>query len=254
MKSVANIRRCICERAGNPLQVVSVDLFDTLLLRRLEPEPQRFRDIAARWADLKPCRDGDLTASAIFHARWQCAKMAYRAAQPIFSVREATILEILRLQLQALRLPVELLPEVLELELAYEEAALRPNPAVASLCQAARNAGCRVVVASDMYLRAEDLDRLLVRHDLANLIDAIYVSAAIGVTKRSGYLFHHLLRTENAPAGAVLHLGDHYHSDFRIPRLLGIDAHWLPRPLLWRTTLRARDAAFRWRYPQLRLL
>lgn len=254
MTRIAKIHHRLRDPAGAALKVFSVDLFDTLLLRDLDPEPKRFHDIAERWAQLADCREHCLKVNAIFEARWQCAKVAYRAAEPRYGVREATLSDILRLQLLALGLPERLLREVFELELAYEASVLSPNPAVIALCRAAREIGCRVVIVSDMYLQTEDITRLLDHHGLAELADAIYVSAAFGFSKRSGHLFRHLLREEAVTPAEVLHIGDHPHSDHTAPRALGIEAYWLPRPLPWRSLAYLRDIVFRWNYSHLRLL
>jgi predicted HAD superfamily hydrolase len=254
MTPMAELRHRIGQRADGQLRVLSVDLFDTLLLRTSAPECERFREVAERWAALPPCCDRGLTTETIFEARWQCAKVAYRAIEPRSGVREARIEDILRLQLLTLRLPVELVPQVLEVELAYEEAALRPNTAVAALCMEARAAGWRIIVASDMYLGEADLRRLLEYHGLGALVDKVYASASIGLTKRSGNLYRHMLREEAVEAGALTHFGDHYDADHCVPRSLGIDAHWLPRAYLWRMAASARAGAAGWLHPNLRLL
>jgi hypothetical protein len=50
------------------------------------------------------------------------------------------------------------------------------------------------------------------------------VSGDIGKTKASGNLFRHLLAQENVPASNIRHTGDNRHSDYAVPRKLGIQA------------------------------
>jgi hypothetical protein len=111
-----------------------------------------------------------------------------------------------------------------ECELEAEEQALVPVLSVLRQVQAARDAGSRIVFISDMYLPSSFIKSQLLKHGVAQPEDCLYVSGDAGLTKASGNLFKHMLSTEGVIGSEVVHTGDHWHSDYDVPRRLGIAA------------------------------
>lgn len=215
-------------------RLLTIDLFDTLLLRGVRPETARFQALAGRLASLTECRTSNVSAAAILEARLQCAKLAYQAATPVNSTREARIEDMLKMQLAWLALHPALRDDFLTHELALESAQLRPNEPLARLCRRLMQEGLRVAVVSDMYLDAPSLRRLLRHHGLDDFSRTVYVSAEFGVNKASGHLFSVVAEREATPFSAIAHVGDNLRADYIAPRRKGIEAVWLPRALSWR--------------------
>ncbi|MEI6413231.1 MAG: HAD-IA family hydrolase [Pseudomonadota bacterium] len=112
-------------------------------------------------------------------------------------------------------------------ELRAEADCLYVKPGMASLLEGLRQRGLRIVAVSDMYLDQAHLETLLEQLGLARFIDRVYVSSETGIGKHTGRLFHHVLESEGVTAAAMLHIGDNPHSDVRMPAGLGIRSLWL---------------------------
>lgn len=98
-------------------------------------------------------------------------------------------------------------------------------PTVA-LMRAAKAKGIPVVIASDTYLSAAQLGELIkvaAGQEVRDLIEQIYCSSQIGISKAEGMLAHVLKKLKCNPAD-VLHIGDNPKADYDAARALGIPA------------------------------
>ncbi len=214
--------------------MLTVDLFDTLLLRGVRPETARFKRLADRLAGLSDCRDQNVSSTAILEARLQCCRLAYQAAAAVNSTREAKIEDVLKMQVASLALHPDLRNDFLNHELELEAKSLRPNLPLVNLCRQLLQNGLRIAVVSDMYLDVLSLRHLLRHHGLDDFCETVYVSAEYGVSKASGHLFSLVAEREGTSFPAIVHVGDNFRSDFIAPRRKGIGAVWLPRAISWR--------------------
>jgi len=113
---------------------------------------------------------------------------------------------------------------LMELELQTEASVLRPIRATQEMIGKARREGSRIIFVSDIYLPEDFVRARLTEHGLYTEGDGLYISSTIGLMKVTGRLFDHVAITENVPLSAILHLGDHEHSDLRVPQAKGIQA------------------------------
>jgi FMN phosphatase YigB (HAD superfamily) len=228
------------------VKVVSVDVFDTLLLRTTRPEEQRFEDIAGRQLAALGAAGHQLatTPRELLILRLQSARDAKRNTQPVMGDREASYDEIAGPLLDALGLSRDLVPLLLEREIEYEAANLFPNELLIEILKGARQSGKRVICLSDMYLSKRDIGELLRRRAVGFAPDAIYVSAEFGYGKASGHLYREVARQENAEPAAIAHCGDNRHADVQMARAQGLGAVHAPRPLSWRGLALLRRLAF----------
>lgn len=88
--------------------------------------------------------------------------------------------------------------------------------------QRLKNAGERVVYASDMYLPKEHV--LLMLEKAGAPQAPLYLSSDIGKTKRTGSLFRHMAQQNGVSMGDIRHVGDHREADDRVPRRMGVQA------------------------------
>lgn len=86
------------------------------------------------------------------------------------------------------------------------------------------DAGERVVLISDTDFAGAEVKRLLAGIDARLAACPCYVSSDLGLTKRSGELFRHVLQAEGIAPGQLVHLGHDVRADRRMPRALGISA------------------------------
>jgi HAD superfamily hydrolase (TIGR01549 family) len=200
-------------------RVLSVDVFDTALLRlvrepvdvfRLVPgAPRGFveeRVAAERRARLKAAARGhdDITLDEIYDelpAAWDRAGLKAR-------------------------------------ELDVERAVSAAHPTVRDLVVDARALGKRVVFVSDMYLPEAFLAELLREAGYDVDDESLFVSSTHRVSKGSGRLYERMLTATSARPSEVLHIGDNRFADFEQARRVGFRA-----VLIERTELRAERSA-----------
>lgn len=236
---LATIREADCP-------VVSFDLFDTLLLRGTRPELQRFGDFArAQHVALMAAGLASPGADALYRGRLRAQKAAYDRIRQTKTgeARHADILaEICRL----CALPPEAAAILAATELECERRVLRPNRPLLSLLRQLRDCH-RVVIASDMYLSAAQIGRLIdwVAPELAGV--PLHVSSELGASKWRGDLFARVAAAAGIAPAALLHIGDDPVNDVVRARAAGCLALHLPRAASWRATHAARATWVRWR-------
>jgi FMN phosphatase YigB (HAD superfamily) len=225
-------------RSGR-VKCLSVDVFDTLLLRLTTPETVIGYTVleAARITGVQK----DFAAAQRRRA-WQLevAGAVSRGLDPDagsdgYFRRWATLMEGDRLPPAGID---DLARELLEYELRAESECLSANTAMVALLGTARDHGVRAVAVSDMYLSAGEVDRLLVEHGFAGLIDAVVTSGDRLLQKKTGRLFDALVAdgTLDLPIGGTsIHIGDDPVADGTMPTSRGItsvvvhDRVWMDR-------------------------
>lgn len=212
------------------VDLISVDVFDTLLLRGTEPEKARFLAIAKLASQQFDGADRVISPSVLWRARLQCIDPAYRAVEIFRPAGDVPLALFHRLQAALLGLDAAADAALLAAEIAGERRHLIPNrPLIAQLTRLAKS-GKRVVAVSDTYFTGAAIEGLLDELAPAHPIARVYSSSDAGVTKRSGELFAMVVKTEGVAASRVLHCGDDLHSDIRMARQRGLRAVELSRP------------------------
>lgn len=112
--------------------------------------------------------------------------------------------------------------ELQRAELDIERSEVRAVRAGREMVDRARALGRRIVFVSDMYLPGPAIRESLERFAIARPGDGLYVSGELGISKRSGRLFGHVLRAEGLRADELVHSGDDPLTDIASPRRLGI--------------------------------
>ncbi len=199
------------------VDVLSVDMFDTLVQRRLL-RPDDVHEVVGFEAG----RDRRLAGLPWTDMRRQAEGVA-RKGSPTPDVTLDGIFE----QLGAFA-DAELLASLKRAELRTELELVRPTARGRALWQAAREAGARIVVTTDIYLPKAELAAMLTACGYEGW-DSIRASGADGVAKFDGSSFRSL--REDYPGLRILHVGDNRHSDVRAARRSGVTAELLERPL-----------------------
>lgn len=206
--------------------LLSLDVFDTLLLRDGSSEVRRFGEIGARMA---ACAGRGINPVDAFMARHLATQASYRAGPRVEGCGEGSLREIHLTAARLLGLPDAVAADFVEAEITYEVERVAPNDLLLSYMRKHRARGGRTVLVSDMYMHADHIAELLARRGIrAGAYDGLYSSADTKVSKASGRIFS---RVEEArDARQVLHLGDNLHSDVLMPRAAGWKALFLPVP------------------------
>ncbi|QEL23768.1 HAD family hydrolase [Bosea sp. F3-2] len=229
------------------VDLVSTDLFDTLLLRTLRSE--RARIVAGERMFARRLAEQGLPASDdwLVEARLEAQRLAYRALDMTGQDGEVVLRDVIRRQLAILGVPKERMEALCEarlaIELAIEKESLRPNLQLAALLRRCRAEGRRVIAISDIGLPNSILEALVTHVHGPDLLDRIYSSADIGLTKRRGGLFDAVLAAEGIDARRTLHVGDDRLADHAVPSALGLRTLFVPRPKLRRRLSRLHGGA-----------
>ncbi|RDC71406.1 hypothetical protein DLJ49_14435 [Rhodovulum sp. 12E13] len=211
-------------------QVLSLDVFDTLLLRDGSSELTRFHEIADRMAHVAADRLGrEVRTVDALVARHLGTRATYRAAPTAQGCREGSLTELHRTASRLLAGDDRLTEAFVAAELDVEEGRLSPNPALLAQIDRMREAGRKVVLITDMYMHAEHVADLLARHGIApDRYDRLFSSADTRVSKASGLIFPLVEAALGLPPTAFVHAGDSMQGDFAQPARRGWAALHLP--------------------------
>lgn len=240
----AEFRKLLFERIDSMLpardSVLSLDVFDTLILRDGSAELTRFIEIGslmARFVDGRlGLRENAGTEQALskrdidaFIARHMGTKATYRARERIRGYGEGSLTEIHSVASRLLTGDKNSRDELIEVELNYEATKVSPNTLLVDYVQHHRNRGGKAILLSDMYMHGVQIESLLskVGVDLT-LFDLVSSSADTRLTKGSGAVFVEIEKKLGVPAGRFLHIGDSLTGDFQQPRRNGWLALHLP--------------------------
>jgi FMN phosphatase YigB (HAD superfamily) len=218
------------DRCPGDSPILSLDVFDTVLLRDDSSELTRFLEIGAGMAHLTPVRNGKpVTPIDGFMARHLGTKASYRASEKVDGCREGSIVEIHQTASRMLTGSDEHCQAYLKCELEYETTRMQPNALMLEYVQHHRSRGGRAILVSDMYLHAQHIAWLLSANGVGmEQFDRLYSSANEKVSKASGHIFPKIENWLSCPAEDFVHVGDSLHGDFKQPKRAGWKALHMP--------------------------
>lgn len=210
------------------IELVSFDIFDTLLERHVEP-PDVVKIMASRYLAMRYGEHSSIDADVILGTRNEVEAALRRSAAeqgfdhecPLSVIASEVASRLDPSRADALR------HAFIECEMEAEKEALYPKQGIQDVLASFKASGKRIVAISDMYLDGALINQLLQHFGLVQYIDQVYVSADLKLAKYSGRLFRHVLDMEGVSAERMMHVGDNLQSDFRAPRALGIHAFHL---------------------------
>jgi FMN phosphatase YigB (HAD superfamily) len=212
---------------------ISVDVFDTLLLRKPVSERRRFFKIATVFSNRVPNLYKRPSPELVYGARVEAQRWAYRALDAIDQDGEVKIFDIFNRQLQLLGLPPELASLLIEAELQVERGVLVANRPLIQWLKLQRSRNIPVIAISDTSLPATALRSLIEAVAGPNVIDRIYTSADLGLSKRNGGIFTEVATREKTDVGEFIHFGDDRRADLEQGLAAGIQSTHLPRTSLF---------------------
>jgi FMN phosphatase YigB (HAD superfamily) len=234
-KDVADLAKIV-----DPIEMISTDVFDTLLLRSSRSERARIMTGERLFSNLLAQRGWHIAADVLVEARLQAQRLAFRGLSLRGIAGEARLVDIIGRQLTVLGLPPFLAAERLRIELQVEKGSLVANKRLGNILRAHRRAGTRIVAISDTTLPTEGVIELIQYFHGPELVDHVYSSADHGLTKRDGGLFLAAAQRENVPLDRIVHIGDDLLADVQTPAAKGITVYHAPRHA-YRRYLRATN-------------
>ena len=203
-------------------KILSVDVFDTLLWRRV-PEPsdvflllwQKLKNVGRLATHISPVAFAELRRSAQTSARARAF-----AASGSREVALADIYAELPDIIFADNFPAS---ERVAAELACERDLMVLDDDVVALMAHAKDSGAKVVLVSDTYFNSEHLNEFLRTSGFRDqsLVDRLFVSCEIGRPKFID-LFDFVLKELNVQPGELVHIGDNPIADIHPCEARGI--------------------------------
>lgn len=191
------------------VDVVSFDMYDTLVFRSMGDAEQVF-DI------LEIISEGKITKKD----RMRMQRRAYHYVKRLKGYPHPTLNEI---YVHGHRRPYFM--QYASMEQRIETIVAYPNIYMKELFDYARSLKKRVIISSDMYLEKGQIVQILEKCGFVGY-DTLYLSSELKKTKYVGDMFTHIIEKENLLPQRILHIGDNKHSDYEIPKKLGIQAYW----------------------------
>lgn len=200
------------------IKLISVDVFDTLLLRAVAKPIDLFE-----WIWLEAERR-DIVAISMFPKEYMKLRVEMeRRARLHATNREVTLDDIYGMY------PAYITNDIIalkELEIEFEKKYCYANPLVLQWLKEAKSQGCRLVLVSDMYLSSEDIKAILEANCVnLDLFEDVIVSNEHGCNKQNGELFDVLLQKySDIQSSDILHIGDNKNADYEQPLKKGLQA------------------------------
>lgn len=190
--------------------VVSFDIFDTAIFRRVEFPTDIFLIMAQEmnWRDFVHIR-----ANAELHAREERERK--------HGDREITIEDIY----DRLEKYHNVDKKWMARELELEKKAVVPNPYIQGICRRLQEAGIKVVFCSDMYLPKTVIQEMLLLAGYDSQIP-LYLSNDLKLDKLNGSMQRRL--AEDFRGQRIIHIGDNKKADYLNFTRENLDAIWNP--------------------------
>lgn len=216
------------ERHFDDFDLLSCDVFDTLLVRRThDPDALKWATTRCLERLAKQAGRAQWTDQRIHRLRNRVESLHRRRNGRQHPDQEACYPEFMADVLRIIfgrAAGAERLAEVTRYELAIESAMLVARADLLALLKKARAAGKRIAAVSDMYLPAEHIRQLLDRAGYQGLVDEVYSSADTCRAKASGAAWPLLAERWKAQPARWWHVGDHPISDGVRPTEFGLTA------------------------------
>lgn len=193
---------------------ISFDIFDTLIKRLVDDPKEIFKIVEYRYQ----CLYYDSFIDDFFGKRI----LAERKARNDYR-REISLDEIYAALNSENQYSKEVINRYINLEIATEISFSIVNKQGKELYEAARVAGKRIIITSDMYLPYDMIVKLLDKSGYKDYSN-IYLSNNIKKTKANGDIYKFILENEKIIGRKLLHIGDDLRSDILKARLNGVKA------------------------------
>ena len=187
-------------------EIVSFDIFDTLILRPYYKPVDVFSHIERIWG-LKKFAKKRINAE--------------NEARKLSSHDEITHSEIYQLIGQKFKY-------IRDVELEFEKRICQKNPEIYKLYDYALKLGKKVIIVSDMYLPQGLIEDILNKNDY-NSYDHLFLSSTYKKRKATGGLFDVVLEKMDTPPEKILHIGDNRKNDFENAITKGLKAIYYPK-------------------------
>lgn len=207
---------------SNKIQVVSFDIFDTLVVRPFYEPTDLFVLL-------------DIFANKLFNITDKVDFKQLRIDAEWLSrqnnkLEDVTLDEIYGALYKLTNFDRDKLERIKQKEIELEIKYCKQRTFAKELFDLARYLGKKVIITSDMYL-PEDVIKTILKNNEYSGYEKLYLSNVVGLTKATGNLYKYVLKDLDVDANQVLHIGDNHHSDVQQAKRKGLQSYHLPKPI-----------------------
>lgn len=215
---ICDIKKLEALSFSKEIKVVSFDIFDTLLIRKIDPPDEIKKVVSSLISEILP-----ISPNEYLFMRTVAEQQLRKRVRSMGFDDECSIEEITEYILKQCKFDLKLKDELLLIELQVEKTFISPMPGIKSLLTKFKDRH-KVIATSDTYLPVWMIKILLHEARLGHLIDNIYCSCDYKLNKGSGRLFKKIAECEGINITELLHIGDNFMSDYFVPRKVGCNA------------------------------
>lgn len=223
-------------------QVISFDIFDTLICRPFTKTSDIFRFIEPEVKKILKITYFDFLD---VRAKSECeARDLHKEKFGYEDINFDEIYEVFQQKTGATKKQIE---AIKKLEKDTEMRFVRRREAICKAFDEARSLGKKVILISDMYLEEEFLRKLLTTNGIIGY-DKLYVSSEVRLKKHHGTIYPYIFKDLNVEASSMLHIGDNLIADIEKAKKYGMDQYHTPKAIdlftnnvvnkdIWRNTV-----------------
>lgn len=208
--------------ADPKVQVISFDIFDTLILRPFWIPRDMFLLLDSYFREISK-NDTGINFSKI---RVMCEQIA-REEICNSKCQEVTLDEIYKTINEKYMISMDILEKMKQKEIEYELRFCTRRNTGYELYQMAKEMGKQVVCISDMYLDKEVIRKILQNNNYN--IEKIFISSEYRLTKSTGDLYTKAFNELGVSQNKILHIGDNYYSDVEMAKKKGLHSDHLQK-------------------------
>ena len=195
-------------------QVISFDIFDTAILRRVLRPLDIFTLVLSEYESIHGRLGFDYVSSRI---------EAEASSRTLLSPEiEETCIDKIYDSFEGVE--KNILETLKNIELSLEKRAAAKNNFIGEIYQYALNKGKTVIFSSDMYLPEALIKEILSKNGYSDY-HRLYLSSEIKLTKSKGTLYDYICSDLDIKPDKILHIGDNLQSDINLASKKGIHAY-----------------------------
>lgn len=202
------------------VKVISFDVFDTLLIRKIDP-PELMKIRAAQYAAKRLSLQ--ISPEELHRRRIAIENKICRTARKVRQDEEYSLAGVYERICESVPELNGAAEKLVSLELETEKAYSAAMPGILKVL-AELSVNYRLVAISDTYLSSPLIETLLKKAGIWDYFSRVYASCDYGCNKGSGKLFRRVMEIEGHLSTEWLHIGDNFLSDYFMPRTIGINS------------------------------
>lgn len=198
------------------MKVLSFDLFDTLAIRCVSKPKSIFYIIQKAL-----CAEKKISSDL---AENFCEERILAESISLINKEETSLRDIYRVIQERFSLSDLDIDCLVSLEKKTELGFIVPNEEIVKEFKIYKEQNLKLVIISDTYFDRDFINQILIKIGISIDQEDLFLSSEVGLTKRSGALFKHVISRFGLAPSQLEHIGDDYISDYINPRKIGITA------------------------------